>query len=403
MINLFLNKKGYSNEQKYIFLFFIICLLTNYGNYSWLYYNYDGTPWANNISLFFRNLRIFIPSILIFYLFINSNWRKKMSIIISKNIEIYILSFIYFFNLIFSKDIITSFTYAYWFFTMLLLVHLTVFEIRKIDDLVILLKIGSLVTIVLTFLSFPSILIDNEASLFSSKNYYAYPILIFVLCELFLLSKKSIKYSVIFSWIFISICIALLFLSGRRAPLICSLIGLIIFFRKNKFIFLTIFLILITFFSFIISYSVLGFSIEDSLTYNRIIRPFENQDVGDTSLEQRLYIWNLYLEFFNSSPIIGTGLNQDFSSYFNQSLDFDFTYHNSFLQVLIEGGIFGLACVIIHYFRAIFNFFKNHLDLNLTFFIIPTILINYFESNFLPGHLFFIYTFAILSFLINRR
>ena len=61
MIDFILKGNLYTKNQKFLFFTFLLMCWFNFGNYSWLQYSFNGTPYNNSLSQIIRNLKILIP------------------------------------------------------------------------------------------------------------------------------------------------------------------------------------------------------------------------------------------------------------------------------------------------------------------------------------------------------
>jgi O-antigen ligase len=255
---------------------------------------------------------------------------------------------------------------------------------------------GSAVTLLIVIPSIPMMwTLGNDYTFFSSKNYYAYPVLIYFIAELaiFKLSDR-IRYKV-FRVSVLIIILAILLLSGRRSTLICAVLAMLFHFTNLR---TAIVFGVLTFLAVInidfTEISIFGFDIQQTSTYQRINRVDFN-NFHDTSIQARRNVWNLYLERFYDSPVFGSGLHSGEAVLGNvySGVVEKIGYHNTFLQVLIEVGIVGFFFFILYALKSMLA-----MRTNLPFFLplfIPTLLVNYFEANLLPGQLLFIYTITI--------
>jgi O-antigen ligase len=408
MFKIVLQHSQYSKKQKILFFVFIMMSILNFGNYSFLTYNINGTPTSNPILIFVREARILLPIITISFLFANNYWQKNILKVFKKNSMIFLLCFIFLFNSFLSTEIVNSIIYSIWLFFSLLLIGLVVNQVNNFIDLAKLIKFGSAITVTLVLLSFAQLLTQgNESTLYSSKNYYAYPLLIYFLCELILFGfEQKISYKWLRIVILLFVLIGL-FLSGRRAPTLCALIALVVFiYHDKKLFFISLSVLILIFFTTIIGASFLGFRVDESLTYQRFYRIITNEDNEDSSYSEREFIWDKYLAGFNDSPLLGNGLNTNestLSRHYSGDLE-GLSYHNSYLQVLVEAGIVGFIFFTTYLIISLKNILKNR-NRYLIFFLLffPTILINWVENNILPGQVFFIFSFTVWLFFQNER
>jgi len=407
MISIITNNTIYSKKQKQLFFVFILISLLNFGNYSFLQYNLYGVPSSNPLLFIIKNIRPFIPIIFLLYLFVDRNWQIKIFKLIKENKFIFLLCIIFVINSSISSNILISFLYSIWLLSSIIIVGLTVNNVNNTTDIFKFLKYGSTITLILVISSFQMILISgNEATFFSSKNYYAYPLLIYFVSELCLFQLiKFNKYKKL-RIILLFLVFLTFFLSGRRSPTICALIAVLIyFFNNNKFIFTLLIIFISTFGTIVISSNIFGVKIEESLTYRRFERINQNSNFYDSSYSERELIWENYLKGFFDSPILGNGLNTSESTlkrHYSGDLE-GYSYHNTFLQILVESGFLGFLCFIIFLLQVLSKFLikKNKLLILSLFF--PSLLINWVETNFLPGQLFFVFTITVWFFITSKR
>lgn len=400
-----LKNRDYNKEQIFLFLVFVSMSVLNFGNYSFLSYNFNGTPTSFKILVYIKELRILLPIVCILYLMLKDTWKSKVSLVIKNNAVFIFLCFLFLINSFGTSDILNSIIYSVWLLASVVLILLVVKEVFTINDLIRLLKYGSLVTLFLTLLSIPQVLISGpEATFFSSKNYYAYPLLIYFLCELSLF-RSELNQKKVFVRIFIlGLVLILLFLSGRRTPTACAFIAFLIYlYSYKKLLFIGLALGIVFFGSVLFTTDFFGFRIKDSLTFQRTERISNNQNFEDSSYSAREILWNAYLLGFQDSPIIGNGLNTHettLGKYYKGELE-GLGYHNTFLQVLVEAGIIGFLFLAFYLLRCIINLFRSQNGWWYFILFIPTLLINWVETNFLPGQIFFMYSITIWGFLYN--
>ncbi|WP_026776868.1 O-antigen ligase [Polaribacter sp. Hel_I_88] len=405
MIDLILKDKTYSKNQKNLFLIFLIICWLNFGNYSWLYYTWNGVPTSNPIFAAIRNSRVILPIIIFLYFFQINAWKNKVTKIIKENFFIYLLILVYFFNLIISEEFFSSLVYSIWLLFSVLILHLTVNEVKKDIHLIKLLKYGSFITIILVIPSIPYLFVNNEASFFSSKNYYAYPLVIYIICEFYIFIKSKVINYKLYRWLIMVLLFTAILMSGRRMPLVAALLSLLFYlYTTNKITFFIIAALSFLLVPFLLTSNIFGFTIEDSLTYKRINRVFENEDNLDSSYNERQFVWEYYIKSYKDSPIIGNGYNtssSNLSRYYSGELE-ELSYHNSYLQILVESGALGFLFFLFYLFQVFFNFFKNK-QYTLLPILITVLIINWVESNFLPGQVLFVLSFSIFALIQKRQ
>lgn len=399
MLRNFLKYSEYNKKQKQLFFVFILLSILNFGNYSFLHYNLFGAPTSNPILLVLKNIRPFIPMVFILYLMRFPNWRSKMVKAISQYNFLFLLSILFIVNSIISVSVINSLVYSTWLFALTLVIALTVNEVTQIKDVFKFLKYGSIVTLVIVLPSIPLIIAaGSEATFFSSKNYYAYPLLIYFVSELFIFQKeKKINYKII-RYTILGLILMVLFLSGRRSATIAALLTLSIYIYNNsKLIFVLSTFSLFSFGTLLVTTDIFGLKLEDTQTYKRIERIFLNDDFEDSSYSSRQELWNEYLKGLDDSPILGHGLNTHESTLtrnYSGELE-DLGYHNTFLQILVESGFMGFTFFLIFLIPIFIKFISFNNKLLYFSVFAPTLIIDWVESNFLPGQVFFIYSVTV--------
>lgn len=407
MIDFILKGNLYTKNQKFLFFTFLLMCWFNFGNYSWLQYSFNGTPYNNSLSQIIRNLKILIPFLALLTLSYKNYYRNKFFYLIKKNVSIYFLCFLFILNSSISEGNIISLVYSFWLLFSILIINLVTEEVKHINDMFRLLKFGSIITLLLVLPSLPFLLENNEATYFSSKNYYAFPLLIYFFSDIYL--PKNAKRNINIIRVFINFLIfIILFLSGRRVALFCAFLCLInyfFFYNKKNIIFLLLLLSLIP--TTFLSLNFFGFKISEARTFRRFERINAENDYQDSSYNERLFLWDKYMLSFKESPLIGKGLNTYVSNLkSNYSGDLEgLGYHNTYLQVLVESGIIGLSFFIAFILKSVFNLLRFS-GLKYFSIILSVLLINWFETNFMPGQVFFIVTLSALfmsNSILNER
>jgi O-antigen ligase len=398
----FLSEFIYTKNQRKLFFVFILMSILNFGNYSFLIYNFDGSVSSNLFLVLIQNGRILIPSFFIIFFLSKKSWKYKIIKLIRTNKYLFILSSLFLINTLISSSPLTSITYTIWLISSLIVIILVVNEVYYIEDLWRLLKYGTIITVILSITSIPSLIVNgSEGSFFSSKNYYAYPLLIYISCELMLfLSTQKINYKKIRIFVLFLIFIVL-FLSGRRTPTIFAILFLSCFLYYTNKLILISFVVLVPIFGVAFSsISLFGFSLGDSRTFERLAQLDSGDGFEVSSYVEREFIWNRYLNGFYDSPLVGNGYNTSeatLSRYYSGQLD-GIGYHNTFLQILVEGGLFGLCLFLLYIFQC----FMGLLRINSYFFMyfvffITVMTVNWVETNFFPGQIFFIFSITLMT------
>lgn len=406
MNSLVTNNNIYSKKQKQLFFVFILMSVLNFGNYSFLSYDLFGNPSSNSILLIIKNIRPFIPITFLVYLFSNKTWQLKIVNLIKENKFIFLLCFLFLINSSISSNMLVSFLYSVWLVSSIIILGLTVNETHNTADIFKFLKYGTIITLILAISSFQMILtFGNEATFFSSKNYYAYPLLIYFVSELYLFQLIKLNKYKKLRIIVLFFVLLLFLLSGRRTPTFCALTALLIYlFNNHKFIFTSLIIFIFTFGTIVISSNIFGVKIKESLTYKRFERIDQNSNFYDSSYSDRQLLWDKYLKGFKNSPLIGNGLNTFESTlkrYYSGDLQ-GYGYHNTFLQILVESGAIGTFFMMVFLLKVLYRFTIRNNKLLLLPILFPTFFINWFETNFLPGQLFFVFTVTVW-FLIQSK
>ena len=186
-------------------------------------------------------------------------------------------------------------------------------------------------------------------------------------------------------------------ISGERAAMVLVSIIDIFFFisiplrKKLKFFILTIILFILT----------LILSISDTVrermiikTYNQI---FSNEDIYIFSKQHQSH-YESAIKMFKEKPIIGQGVNTyrvlcNDKKYYINELSCSTHPHNSYIQLIAETGILGLAFLIFFYLKALLELFrlsiKQHKNglIYCNMYILLSVIINFFP--FLPSNNFF--------------
>lgn len=399
MIDFVLNKNSYSRTQKTIFFCFILMCWLNFGNYSWLQYDINSIPRKSSIYLTIRNLKFLVSLLTLIFLLLNRVYVRKIIHLIKTNFTIYLVCLLFLLNSFISENILISLTYSVWLFTSILIINLVTVEVKHINDLFKLLRFGSIITLFLVVPAMPYLFEDNEASYFSSKNYYAFALLIYLFSDIYIPKNKRKIINYLRRFIIFLIIIALL-LSGRRVAFFCALLSILNYFVNYDKKYLILLPLLLFFFSNkLLQFDYNGFQFDDSRTIRRLKRINKSNNYEDSSYEERVFIWEKYFEAFKDSPLIGNGLNTyetNLSKHYSGELD-GLGYHNTYLQVLVESGLLGITFFMIFIFNSIRNSFRiygiKYLSLTLS-----VLLIYWFETNFIPGQNYFIASLTILFF-----
>ncbi len=367
--------------------------ILNFGNYSFLRYNIDGslTPsLVNNI----KYLRIVLPLIPLLFLFGSSiNLLKLVFISLVKNFDISILLLIVGIRVFFDNDKI----YPLWYILSILafVIMFTVFRvlskntIEYLKKVIIFIFVCASIAIPFTFFSIPKLFSTNDI-LFSSKSAFAYFNLIIIV--------SSLCYYIVFNvkmrpkhLLFIALNVLIILLSGRRTPFITALLvlGIYIFFYSAGV------KTLIAIAGFVlISLTNLDYFSKHFLSIERLQKIDLEEEGYDSSYRARLELRTFYLNMIEGSDFLGVG----FGNLEIKNSD-KLSTHNTFLTVYLIIGFFGLMAYLLIFLRSIFMVLmtlkKNIIVIYIILFL-PLFTINWVETNFLPGQIFFIYTMSVL-------
>lgn len=385
-----LHKEIYYNS--WFVLPLLLLSIFNFGNYTFLAYTIDGyhqSSFFNGLK-YFRIVFVIYPVII---LFSNKDYIKKLYYFLFKNYDILFLIIILVYRFIFDSDKV----YPIWFlFSILsLFILFMILRLLSIDTtdytkkVVIFLFLSAAIVIPFTFLSIPK-LFDSNDIYFSSKNAYAYYNLILIVSVLsyLIISNKKLN---IYYIIFIGLNILVLLLSGRRTPFITSILSLFIFFifysKSIKTYILTsilvsIYLLNLVYFS------------EKFLSIQRLENIDFEDETYDSSYEARLELRTYYFELIEDSNYLGLGFLKS-----KEGSEKQLSTHNTYLTTFLIIGFFGLVTYLFIILRSIYFVLKsNNRGIIIVYAILflPIFTINWVETNFLPGQIFFVYTISVM-------
>lgn len=370
----------------------ILFSIINFGNYSFLTYTLDGRPTLsilNNI----KYVRILLAAIPILILF-GSNQRliTLYFTYLVKNFDIFLLLCIVVIRMYIDVDII----YPLWFlfsvlsFVLMFLVLrlLSKNPLQYLQKVLIFIFVCGMITIPFTFISIPK-LFSSPDIYFSSKSSYAYFNLIMIVATLayFVVTNGSLRIKHI---IFIGLNVLVILLSGRRTPLITAFVAVLIYTMlysrnlKANLVTLAIFFVL-----FSNSY------FNENFFSLRRLNEIDLQEEGyDDSYRARIELRGRYLHLLEQSDLLGIGF-ETYETSSKTTLSTHNTYLTSFLILGFFGGTLYILILLHSLLRVLFTSNRRIIIPYLILFL-PLITINWVESNFMPGQIFFIYTISVL-------
>lgn len=224
----------------------------------------------------------------------------------------------------------------------------------------------------------------NESLGFTSNN-YGWASVFFLLTNIdVLLNEKSKNTRERLFWILLNIpAIYLLLISGSRSGYLSMAIAMVIYVLFNRATGLLFkgFVILVGLFLF------LQIQYDENFALNSRMRQTENKEK-----EERLIIAEAALSVVEKNTFVllfGVGFDnfvEGVNKYTNHTMEL--AAHNSYLQIVVESGVFVFAFFFIGFFlNAIFKYLKFHVRKFL--FICPLLVIPFFESNYGAGQFLF--------------
>ena len=233
---------------------------------------------------------------------------------------------------------------------------------------------------------------------------------------------KKIKFWQILIFLFLILfLLTSLFKSHARGAILGLGIGLLLLiiflilngsFFLNKYIKLSILIIII---SILTSGTLYYFGTNNYLDNVPVLNKFINTSLGETSIKNRILVWQIALNGIKEKPILGWGLENfptAFTKHFNPEIYenprsevwFD-RVHNIILDTGINSGIVGIISYISIFAAAFYLIFKKiKKDNKLLSFYFTSFLIAYFIQNLVLFDLFSSYIgFYLLLGLINFK
>lgn len=387
------------NFRKWTFPMFLFVLygFFNYGNYGYLRYDINGnyvSPIINSLVY----LRLPICLILASSLAYSSLIYNKDKFLFFKKYWDVLLFFIWIFLI---SIVNLKLIYPVWFFFAFIgffkfFSYIKGISYSNIEFIINSLKIVLIAYLFGTFfglISIPNLVLGSQDIYFSSKTHYTYCVLVVASLILIINLTRGKTNLRLLEWAFILACIILLLYSGRRAPLIVLLINLCIYLLYSRNF---IFPIIVAFSTLFINYNLTGL-----LTFDRINRVnFSNDVMDDSSYNERLSLWDYYVNEVKETDYLGFGLGKINS----ESKSYETTgTHNTFLSVYYQSGILGLTLWLLIIFRSLFIIFKlTSFKLKIVFMMLfaPFFFISWFENTFNPGQIMFQYNISLI--IISR-
>lgn len=182
-----------------------------------------------------------------------------------------------------------------------------------------------------------------------------------ILCSCMLICGiKKIK---IFSYILFGILLIALLFTGKRAHLLCGIVGAIILYilsgkptKKARRILFSILAIIIIY----CMMRIMLVFFPDANTINRVMESIDGLILGEDISSGRDTLYGYALQQFKSSPIVGIGwkvFNQLTTSLYNYSSTH--YVNNDYLQILCETGIIGVVCMFVPMYIFFFRSLKT--------------------------------------------
>lgn len=154
----------------------------------------------------------------------------------------------------------------------------------------------------------------------------------------------------VFTYLFLFLNFIILYLTGARTALFCSVFVVILFFLKfSRFpIFFKIFG---SFLTILLSLVFLVLQGQRSLVSN------DNEELINTS--GRTEAWDFFFSKFLENPIYGFGAGNSSQFVRNSDIEFFVTPHNEYLRLLLEGGLVGSFILLLLILPRLFNGIKT--------------------------------------------
>lgn len=377
--------------------------ILNIGNFSFLVYNINSIPIENPVVLFLRYVRLPIAIISIFWVMTNgkiSYYSRYISDLLVFLTYIFIQSFV-------NEGVLGSVSYALWFVGLVLLISEYLYMLRAdknpLDLIIKSLVVFNGIILILAIPSIPRIItLGGEAMYFSSKNVYSMVVMAYVVSASFYLSLTGWSRKNFLQLILITLGLVIMALSGKRMPFVLASIAVIVFLIYKNITLLIIPIVLVLIFSSF--QNVQDYFADDLSNQSETIRRMNEVESLDeldneSSFAMRLILWEAYFNSFKERPFFGYGLNSAASARESWRFKSKLSYHNSFLQILVELGSLGMFLFLIFLSRTLYEAIIKITDKKVLIWYIllflMTIIPNLFETNTLPGEPLFITCFII--------
>lgn len=173
--------------------------------------------------------------------------------------------------------------------------------------------------------------------------------------KLFMKKEKSKKVTRAKALYIIALVLVIygLFLSSKRAPLIAAIVSVVItlLIASGKNVFKKLMTLIVSFAGLAVLYFI---AVEYIPGFDTIANKFTSLESSDAGLlNGRNYLWELALDLFNESPIMGSGYG-GYAAYAESVDAFTTSAHNYYLQLLAELGIVGLILYLVAFISAAF-------------------------------------------------
>lgn len=256
------------------------------------------------------------------------------------------------------------------------------FEIRKESMMKLLYNISSFFSIIYLIVLLYRVFTDKPtAPIFTtnrnSMQIYFTVFIATILCNI----EKGCKRKTIWNLLFLAIDFLGILLSGSTTGFLAALVGIVIYFFRekiinNKRLFLYIYILI---FIAIVLLRETNFSIA-----NYIFETFEKRN----TFTNRTWMWDFSITYFLKHPIFGNTNTSDLAYMYRGVYDSSFNSHNAILAILLTSGLVGLIlCIFL--IKTTFHNRKRYYLVMLGMMLVTSLM----ESNFLAsstGFMFFL-------------
>lgn len=372
-----------------IFALYILLTILNFLNYWYI---------SNELKLILAAIRIGI-TIFLFFIFFNKEKKNSYN---KNDIWIYLISFSLILASVLSRNT-TSILYAGWTIISLYLI-IKLIDIYLIDKQQII-KIYKYslflfaIPQIITIFFLDQLLSVNRtwvAQVGGWSSAISLPIVFFILKNFN--KKLSQKEKLLISFLIIPLNVVNLLLSGVRSAYIIFILILIYLllttFKRNNYKLVFIFLPIMIIF------------ILPNLTseiINTLERRFIRTEQHASTYNPRTIMWQIAWQRYAEEIPLGKGLlnakvpkiviNYNNSELYNTSYDFvgniEWSLHNTYLQVLIEGGLIAAFSMFFVIIIGLKNLIASKKYDFIFFIFLPPLIVSVFESNLTPGQAIF--------------